>query len=183
VAQGIARALGWKVSAQRPTSATLGVVIVTAAGFRVGDDVAVWSASSGAWIEDGEITDASIEDGLTVLYNEGESSKDIPFAQAIKLLKRRENDDPIVGTEFSIGEEISVWSESNQKWIDDGQLTEASVEDGITVTYNNGESSKTFDFAQAGKYIKKLGKRAASASEVASSQQSDDPNREEAAAI
>merc|ERR1712060_634302 len=54
---------------------------------------------------------------------------------------------------------IGVWSESNQKYIYDGELTGASAEDGVTVVYNEGESTKTFEFDEAGKFIKKKDKK------------------------
>merc|ERR1712190_24482 len=113
-------------AAETKTSST--AVTVTAAGFRVGEDVSVWSASKEIWIEDGEITDATVEDGIIVLYNEGEFSKEIPLDQAPKLLKKRGKQKDIVGTEYCIGEKIGVWSESNQKYIEDGELTGASAE-------------------------------------------------------
>jgi len=60
------------------------------ANFVLGDRVAVWSESSQAWFEDGEVTEMSAE-AVTVTYDKGITGKEVPFDMISQLIKKMES--------------------------------------------------------------------------------------------
>merc|ERR1712232_127542 len=61
---------------------------------------------------------------------------------------------PIIGG-FSVGDKVSIWSESAKKWITDGTVSQATPEEGIVVVYDGGSKSKAVPADKAAEVLKK----------------------------
>jgi len=140
----------------------------------VGDRVAVWSDSKQSWFEDGEVTELR-SNMITIRYCNNELVKDVPIDQIQSVIKEL----PIAQTiaagdsssnqpanpeakltdvscpaNFVVGDHVSVWSDSLQKWFEDGEITEVDTE-AVIIRYDHGAVLKQISHERVHLFVKK----------------------------
>jgi hypothetical protein len=110
--------------------------------FRKSDCVEVWSNYSHTWLI-AEVMEVS-DQGVSVSFNDdrGVMSKMILSRYIKDFLRTPDAAAAVCRRPFVKGDRVEIWSNSQQKWFEDGKVHEVSADGSLTVLFNGLAMSK-----------------------------------------